>query len=176
MKSEELFVKDDIDFAKWMKETEHTVQIRSASAWDAELTKLIQGGSEPTGDRMPWAKTHDLMRFDKEQVTVWAGINGHGKSLVLGMIAMQFIKDGSKVCIASLEMGPAKTLHRMIRQAAMTGSPSLKAKDMFLAWASKKLWIYDKLGHMDQEKLFGAIRYTAEELGVTHFIIDNMGL
>jgi twinkle protein len=35
-------------------------------------------------------------------------------------------------------------------------------------------WIYDQQGMVSKDSVFGAIKYSAEQLGVTHFFIDNL--
>jgi twinkle protein len=51
-------------------------------------------------------------------VTLYSGSNGGGKSLVTGQVAMGLIKQKQRVCIASFEMKPKRTLYRMLRQFA----------------------------------------------------------
>lgn len=171
-----LLIPDNINYAEYEKNTESSVHVRTVERWSDDLEKIILGGNQITGDKLPWSKTHDHIRFRDGEVTIWAGINGHGKSLIAGMVAMGFSNQQRKVCIASLEMAPEKTLYRMLRQASMTSEPSVKIKDRFIEWLEGNLYIYDQVGRMDVDTLFGAIKWTAENLGVKHFFIDNLGL
>lgn len=171
-----LLIPDDIDYKTYEKQTEPSVRVRGVDRWSEELEDIIANGDVIVGDRLPWAKTHDLIRFREGEVTVWAGINGHGKSLVAGFVAMGFTTQDRPVCIASLEMKPVRTLLRMLRQAAMCENPSVSIKNRFIEWLDRKLWLYDHIGVMDLDTLFGAVRWTANNLGVKHFVIDNLGL
>lgn len=171
-----LLVPDNIDFKKYEAQTESSVRVRGVERWSNELDDMIQNGDEIIGAKLPWAKTHDQIRFRGSEVTVWAGVNGHGKSLCAGMVAMGFAIQGEPVCIASLEMKPARTIMRMLRQASMSQTPTKSIKDRFIEWMDKKLYLYDHIGIMDLEVLFGAVKWTAEKLGVKHFFIDNLGL
>lgn len=171
-----LLVPDNIDFKEYEKNTESSVRVRGLDRWSDDLERLIQRGNEIIGDKLPWSKTHDQIRFRGGEVTVWAGINGHGKSLCSGMVAMGFATQDRRVCIASLEMAPERTLLRMLRQASMTNTPTIDIKNRFIDWMNGKLYIYDHIGRMDVDNLFGAIKWTAENLGIKHFFIDNLGL
>lgn len=172
----ELLVRDDIDFKAYLHATAPSTHVHNVDRWSDELGDLLEQGDLLVGDRLPWSKTHDLIRFREGEVTVWAGINGHGKSLVAGLIAMAFTNQERKVCIASLEMKPVRTLLRMLKQASMSATPTTAVKNRFIEWLRGKLYIYDHIGVMDVEVLFGAIKWTAEQLGVKHFFIDNLGL
>lgn len=171
-----LLIPDNIDFKKYEAQTESSVRVRGVDRWSDELGDLILNGNGIVGDKLPWSKTHDQIRFRGGEVTVWAGINGHGKSLVAGFVSMGFVTQQRPVCIASLEMKPVRTLLRMLRQASMTKSPAVGIKDRFVEWLDKKLYLYDHIGVMDVDTLFGAIKWTADNLGVQHFVIDNLGL
>jgi twinkle protein len=162
------------DFKKYFVETEHQVKILNASAWADDIDEYIKNGARLSGATMPWAKTHDLFRFRSGEVTLWQGINGHGKSQLLGQVCLGFLAQNENVCIASFEMTPVSTYFRMLRQAAMTNSPAKAFSDKLLSWLDDKFWIYDHLGAVSTEQLFAAIRYAGAELNIKHFIIDNM--
>jgi ABC-type enterochelin transport system ATPase subunit len=50
------------------------------------------------------------------EISVWAGINGHGKSIALSHVAVGIVALGEKVCIASMEMKPRKLGRKMYQQ------------------------------------------------------------
>ena len=54
--------------------------------------------------------------FRPGELTVLAGENGSGKSLLLGQIGLHLISCGASLYIASFEMAPVRTIERMLSQ------------------------------------------------------------
>ena len=165
---------NDADFQKYMAESEPITKVLPPSAWRDQINDLLKFGDKLTGAMLPWIKTHDLIRFRGGEVTLWQGISGHGKSQVLGQASIGFATQGEKVCVASFEMKPEKTYHRMLKQISQTGEPSRSFSDSILEWMDDKVWFYDHLGSVDPQRIYAAIKYCAKDLGVKHFIIDNL--
>lgn len=165
---------NEVDFEKYYLDAEPITKVLPASAWKDSIDDLLLNGISLVGATMPWGKTHDLIRFRGSEVTLWQGISGHGKSQVLGMVALGFLAQGESVCIASFEMKPQLTYFRMLRQAAQCNNPSPEFSDKVLDWMEDKFWIYDHLGAVNAESVYAAIRYCANELKVKHFVIDNL--
>lgn len=164
----------DFDFRAYMAETDPKAKVLAAEAWGDDLKRSIEHGDVFTGATLPWAKTHDLLRFRPGEVTVWQGIGGHGKSELLGMACIGFANQGERVCIASFEMKPQATLKRMLRQTAMNGRPSAQAVDRLVEWSRDKLWLYDQQGTISPPMLYAVIRYCADRLKVRHMVIDSL--
>jgi twinkle protein len=152
-------------------------EIHSAGRWADDLVERSKGVQE-YGDKLPWSKTWDGgIRFRPSEVTVWAGQNGHRKSMCLGMAALWWAKDDRKVAIASLEMQPTETLWRMCLQAAGSstgGTPTEEFIREFSAFADKNILIYDQLDSVKTEKILGFVHYAAKHLGCNHIIIDSL--
>jgi twinkle protein len=136
---------------------------------------------------MPWRKTHAQIQFRPGEVTVWGGANGQGKSLVTGQIALSLCSQGEKVCIASFEMKPLKTLERMGRQwsgenpehPAFRGHREAEDRltdvyEQFRDWTTGKLWLYDQQGTVTANQVSAVVRYCAKERGITHFFVDSL--
>lgn len=170
----EILVKDNIDFDKWMQETEAMTVVHDAMSWQTELEDIINGGNVLTGDLLPWSKTHELIAFRGGEVTLWAGPNGSGKSLVTGFVQMGMRQQGVKSCVGSFEMPPVQTLYRQLRQFSKTNKPSIADNSQFLKWLTGELFLYDHVGSIQQDKLFAVIRYAAKVLKAKHFWIDNL--
>lgn len=127
------------------------------------------------GLSFPWDRARDLIRFRSGETTIWTGWNGHGKSQLLGFLAVSgMARDGVKFCIASMEMPARRTLSRMVRQAAATSSPTYEYRDHILDRFSETLWIYDQLGSADIDEMLVAFRYAAKRYGVTNFVVDSL--
>ena len=177
--------RDDIDFAKYIRETEAKQKVRPASEYVEDLIHSLFSGQKDPCAYMPWEKTHSLFKFRPGEVTLWAGINGHGKSLVTGQVALSLMGQSEQVGIASFEMKPRKTLERMARQWCGSSpygeydTPEMidMARDtyrQFGEWTDRKLWLYDQQGTVDAETILGVTRYCAHELQIGHMFIDSL--
>jgi twinkle protein len=177
---------DNFDFAGYLAQTETTQKVRSAHEWIGELIDTLNPKVRPRRVVLPWQKTHELVAFRRGEVTLWAGINGHGKSLMTGQAVLSLIAQGDKVCVASFEMKPVVTLQRMCRQWAGQAprgdwmhDPQVQATfkelyEQFGIFTEKRLWLYDRQGTVDKTALLGVVRYCANELGIQHIVIDNL--
>jgi len=178
---------DEIDFAAYERETDHKQKIKPASLWIDELMERIRNPQRDMSATMPWVKSHGLLRFRPGEVTIWGGANGQGKSLVTGMTALSLGQQGEKVCLASFEMKPIKTLERMGRQwsgdnpdhPAFRGQPEateslLQTYTDFRGWADGRLWLYDQQGTVNASQVISVVRYCAKERGITHFFVDSL--
>jgi twinkle protein len=106
---------------------------------------------------------------------------------VTGQIALSLIAQDHKVCIASFEMKPGKTLERMGRQysgynpedPAFAGSDEAKEELVkvyqdFKEWTDGRLWLYDQQGTVTAKQVAAVVRYCAKEKGITHFFVDSL--
>jgi twinkle protein len=174
----------DIDVEKYLKNNDLSAQVKSANSW---LDEIYQNYVDPekTNDAvMPWIKTHSDVKFRLGEVTVYAGSNGGGKSLVTGQIALGLVKQNLKVCIASYEMKPVTTIVRMLRQFAgeNINIPLTHDKEgyirgvlgRFTNFIDENLYLYDQQGSTTPQKTIAMARYCAVELGIKHIFIDSL--
>src|SRR5512142_1503372 len=79
---------DHVDFDAYMNGRDNNCHeaVKPASHFEDELNAYFDPNNEASGDCMPWSKTADQIRFRHSEVSIWNGINGHGKSAVLGQI------------------------------------------------------------------------------------------
>ncbi len=130
-------------------------------------------GVQAEGHTMPWQITHDLVRLRPKEVSVWAGINGHGKSQILGQVAAWLIPQ-TQVMIASFEMPVEATGARMIRQCAGLRNPSRQFVERFCDYSFARLWLYDEDATVETDHVIALIAYAARDLMCKHIIIDSM--
>jgi twinkle protein len=173
-----------IDIEKYLKASDLSAHVKSANSW---LDEIYQNYTDPqkTDDAvMPWVKTHSDVKFRLGEVTVYAGSNGGGKSLVTGQIALGLVKQNLKVCIASYEMKPVTTIVRMLRQFAgeNINIPLTHDKEgyirgvlgRFTNFIDENLYLYDQQGSTTPQKTIAMARYCAVELGIKHIFIDSL--
>lgn len=167
-------VDDHIDFDRYLSGPEDDAHVRSPVQYGVDVKALFRSDSVGDGLILPWPKTQDYFRLRPGEVTIWAGINGHGKTLLHSQVQLAIMQQGGKVCSASMEMKPARTLHRMVQQAACTTSPSDEYIDAFVEWADNKLYLYDQQGVVTPERMLALARYARYELGIGHMVIDSL--
>jgi twinkle protein len=183
----EMIMADDIDFSFYEHETDAKQKVKPASLWVRELIERINNPKKEIRSVMPWRKTHTQVQFRLGEVTVWGGANGQGKSLVTGQVMLSLCSQDEKVCVASFEMKPIKTLERMARQwsgynvndPAFQGDRDAQKQfidlyEQFSDWTDGKLWLYDQQGTANTKQVCAVVRYCAKEKGITHFVIDSL--
>lgn len=164
----------DFDFEAYANPTIATHDlIDPVDLVEGEIERQKFGGTM-TGAGLPWPKTQTQLRLRPSEVSLWAGINGHGKSLLTGQVALSLVEQGEKVMIASMEMAPRATFNRQGFQAIGNSEPSDTAWREFGRWLSGNLWYYTPQGIVDPRKLLAAARFSAVELGVKHIFIDSL--
>lgn len=166
---------DTIDWGVYERQTEAAAKVRPASLYsdelDAQFAPRERGSRRP---RMHSTKLGGCLEFRPSEVTVWAGYNGHRKSLALGQAFLDLCSLGERCLVMSFEMLPAMTLARMARQAWALNVPSRRQRDAFMRWTDDRLWIFDHMGRLSTSKCLAVLRYFAEELQGTHVAIDSM--
>ena len=168
------WITDEIDFAAYEAETEFKARVRKPAAFEDELAAEFapkdRSGRKP---RMSSTKLGRLLDFREAEVTVWAGYNGHRKSMFTGQVALDLIEQGERTLMVSLEMLPRKTLYRMCRQATAHDQPSSERRGEFLRWTDDRLWLFDHVGRLTPSRCIAVLRYFAHELKGAHVFIDS---
>jgi twinkle protein len=148
--------------------------LRIAESWGSALCAEFRNTGAAEGDSLPWSKTAHTIRLRPGEVSLWPGINGHGKSLLTSHVALDLVAQDRRVVIASLEMQPVKTLKRMARQAIGNNQPTNEIVGEFVSWLHRRLWLYDQHGRANPTHMLAVIRYAALELKATHFFLDSL--
>ncbi len=161
------------DFAAYMRENEMPAQVVPASSYRQAVKRALFTPAEamPT---MPWQKTAEVVQFRPGEVSLWAGTNGSGKSMLLSHVALGLMGQGERVSIASFEMKPVKQLERMARQTSMGQRPTEEAVDRMCDWLENKLWFYDQQGTVRADMVYRVCGYAAERLKCGHVVVDSL--
>jgi twinkle protein len=181
-----IITSDSIDFRQYLRETDAKANVKNAADYTKVLKDRLRMKQTEKKVYLPWPKTRESFHFRPGEVTVWAGQNGHGKSLVTSMVCLSLLGQEQKICIASFEMKPHMTVQRMARMYAgmnpfspeFQGDKGIEAIDAlydeFGGWVDRRLWIYDQQGTADRELVIGMVRYCATELKLNHIVVDNL--
>ncbi len=163
------------DFAKYLDETNHIAKLHSADSYKEDVLDRFYKPIALTGDSMPFHSMEHKFRFRPGEVTIWAGYNGHGKSLLLGQVMMHMIAHHQKrICLASMEMKPMTTLARMARQYFGSALPSREELCEYFDIIGPYCWLYDHQGVVVSKELVAAMKYAAKDLKVDHFVVDSL--
>jgi twinkle protein len=173
-----------IDVEKYLHANDVTLSVKPATDWLENVRNSYLISDKSKQIVMPWIRTHGQFAFRDGEVTVYAGGNGGGKSLITGQIALHLVKQGQGVCIASFEMKPEKTLERMLRQFAgeYIDEPLVPDREIYITnlvnrmdiYLSGKMYLYDQQGSTSPDKVIAMARYCAMELNVKHIVIDSL--
>ncbi len=131
---------------KHFGDPEADAHLRRPEIWTSALLESFRGEAQ-AGDCLPWSKTHEKVRLRRGEVSLWPGINGHGKTVLTSQVVGNLLRQGRRVAVASLEMKPWMTLKRMARQAAGNSSPADKFLLDFVNWLGKRRFLlFDQRG------------------------------
>ncbi|TYL43922.1 toprim domain-containing protein [Dickeya sp. ws52] len=122
----------------------------------------------------PWDSLNHNFKFRSSELTLVNGVNGHGKTELVGHIAVDAMSQGVKTCIASLELKPGKMLARLTRQTICTASPPRVEIIQTNEWFSDRLWVFKLTGTAKANRLLEIFAYARRRYGIELFVIDNL--
>ena len=166
--------KEEIDICFVEAKSLDPVELKRASRFkDQTVERFYPPDGKVLGVEPPFAKLKNKLRFRPGEISVWTGINGHGKSQAIGQFLMHFAHQGQKLCIASLEMKPEATLERIVRQLTNDRLPNHERLDAAFDWLHGKFWIFDVVGVVDSDKVLEVFKYAYHKYGIDQFVIDS---
>ncbi len=149
-------------------------ELRRASEYLQDvLDRLYPPDGKQPGYESAWDKSNNKIRFRPSELSVWTGINGHGKTQFLGHLMLGLMKQGARVCIASLELKPSLLLTRLSKQATGMALPSPDYVKEVNQWYYDKLWIFDLTGTAKAQRLIEVFIYARQRYGIDTFVIDS---
>lgn len=163
---------EDLDISKWMNE-DQKVRVAQPEHYFGKFMDMIYGHIDP-GHAMPWEFAKGKFAFREQELTVWTGFKGHGKSLVISQIIEQFIADQKKVFIISPEFPPHRVLHRMMAQSVGIEYLTPEIAFKWLEAVNDSVWLYDQQSSLRPIDVIALCRYAVEVHGVNHILIDSL--
>lgn len=122
----------------------------------------------------PWEMLNHNFQFRESEISLVNGVNGHGKSQVVGHLMLEAIRQNTPCCIASMELKPGILLKRLVRQATCAPKPPEQeirsAFDLF----NDKLWLFTLTGTAKSDRLLEIFSYANRRYGIQVFIIDSL--
>ena len=148
-------------------------ELRRASDYENEVVAQFQA-KQDFGLALPWKKTWDFIRLRPGEVSIWAGVNGHGKSEVVGHVTGFAAANDYRACVASMEFRPARWLKRMYRQLCGLGNPTEQFVRHVSRWTNNRLWVFEAVGTAKAEKIIEVFAYAVKRYRIDLFVIDNL--
>jgi len=140
--------------------------------WGSDFKEEFLKPDDNSGASLPWSKFSSNVKFKPGQISVWAGINGHKKSMMVNFVMLHIAKT-QRVGIQSYEIPVKETMTRLACQA--TGcQPSIEYKNQFADWNHERIAYYNQLDTVPGQKVLGVVYYMAKELGCEHIVIDSL--
>jgi len=150
-------------------------ELRQASSYVDEVIEMfLLGEDHGPGFNSPWPKLEGKLRFREAELILMNGINGHGKSQLVGQIILSAIQQDQKVCIFSGEMPPKRLLYRMGRQATGQAEPTVQAIRTAHQWYTDRLWLFNVTGSAKADRMMEVFEYTHRRYGVNVFVVDSL--
>ena len=148
-------------------------ELKSLHEYHADILKEF-AGTGVIGARLPWVKTHSKIRLRPAEISIWAGVNSHGKSILLNNVAVDCMAQGERFCVASMEMKPQKLGRKMYQQIAGSDMPDHKTAGEILKFIDGRIWIFEAYGTTKADRILEVFKYARRRYGVTHFIVDSL--
>jgi twinkle protein len=167
---------DAIDFDQYFADqVDESARVRPASEWANSVVDSFYGEGEakhwtPTG----FQKADGKFDLRPGEVTLWAGINKHGKTTMLSQVMLAVMQADKRVGLMSLEMPPTASLKKMAKQASGTETPSIPFIKAFHTWTDERLWMYDHVGRLATKRVMAVATYMRKVLGIDHMVIDSL--
>ena len=114
--------------------------LRRASDFTDKVIHLFwPAHDEPIGYGVPYSKIAGKLLFRPAEVTLWSGAAGSGKSQILSDCIPHWVKQGSRICLASLEMKGEQTLRRMCKQTGGVDRPTAQFVQRIMGYLDQGL-------------------------------------
>ena len=165
----------DVDFKEYYENIQTSRIVRTAGDPNAYVS-VMSYLENPVPGTPCELFSKDRLNFLPGDVTIWAGINGHGKSLLTGQVISQLMMRKERCFLMSLEMLPRYTFLRMMRQAfgrKVTKNDGDLVKRWF-EFASTRLVYLDQVGAVSPLECLGVISYVADVYRCKHIFVDNL--
>jgi twinkle protein len=153
----------------------HPAILTSPLEFEKDVVDLFYKTKELNGVETAWDKLTSILKgWRPDELTVWSGRSGAGKSTILNQHVLDIASKGVKSCIASLEMPAKRYLRWAIIQYKENHHPSETAIHDALRWMDDKIYICNTHEETTPETLFEVFEYAARRYNVKHFVIDSL--
>lgn len=173
-KSLQAIAEEDIDFEQYQNREAKAKVIPAEALAEEGKRRILLGAEVERGLTLPWSKLDGRVRIAPGKLALWVGWSHHGKSKMLQQVMLHAIRESERACVASMEEEMHEVWCDMGRMACGSQEPPLREVNRWITFCARRLWFYDQQGTVDAAKIKAVIRYCAEELKITQFVIDSL--
>jgi twinkle protein len=151
-------------------------ELKSSLVFLDKVIEVFEGeeqGRPPVGVKSPWSSVGRHLMFRAGEVTLWGGYSGSGKSAITNHVAACALANDTRWCIASMEMPPSRTLHRLILQL-MGVKPTIAQVREVMGWLGDKLWMFNVMGTSKADRMLEVFEYAARRYDIRHYVVDSL--
>lgn len=166
---------DRVEFADCFKAARSVdpPELRDVLEFADDVERIICG--QDAGIPLPWKKCGQSLLFRPGETIVLAGINGHGKSQMVGWLLLNAIRwHDVTACVASLEFKTAKWLSRLVRQACARFDPSSASIRHVMHKLSGAMYSFDLQSGVNYRRMLDVFKYARNRYDCRFFVIDNL--
>lgn len=164
----------DVNWREYEEATREAAKVKPAADWVQDVLDRRNNPQTMQGDYLPWSKTHDCIRFRPGELSLWVGINSHGKTQMLMQVLHCFAAQNRKCLVASFEMAPIESVSRWLRMASQCENYSEAFAKEWADWSREYLWLYNQTGQTTADRVLAVAEYAHRELGIHHYAVDSM--
>ena len=128
---------------------------------------------QPAGTKMPWSWLDSKFELRPGELTLLAGANGSGKSMLAGQVVAWAMSSGMRSFIASFEMRPIETARRMITQCA-GGDWDEDYARWWAAQVDDLIWTWDIMDVVKAATVLERVEAVTEHLSANIVVIDSL--
>lgn len=147
-------------------------ELRQAADFEDQIVAELSRVDD--GLLLPWKKTHDTLKLRQGETSIWAGVNGHGKSAVVSHIVADMAMHNVRCCVASMEFRTPVWLMRMARLISGSPNPTETYLRQIVRAMRDWLWAFDVAGSAKSTRILEVFRYARKRYGIELFVIDNL--
>lgn len=143
-------------------------QLHSATSYAEPIFSILEGSLSGVP-----CVFEPRLAYRPGEVTVYGGINGHGKTLLTVQLALALLNQGERSSIMSFEMLPARTILRMMRQS-YDRRPTIDDVIPFCKRIDNGLLFLNIQGAISTEAVLGAAIVSVQSFHARHIFIDSL--
>ncbi|WP_186031885.1 bifunctional DNA primase/helicase [Burkholderia gladioli] len=151
-------------------------ELKSMAEFWPGVKSLFYPSSEDSHDPYLSFCGQNLLWFEFRggEISVWTGINGHGKSLMLNQVLLGLMTQGERACVFSGEMTPVRQGKRIAKQLGGLDRPTPEYLDAMAEWLRDRMWSFAVVGTASIERLLTVFTYAYKRYGIRHCVIDSL--
>ena len=146
-------------------------EIARVNDFASAVTETMLQPEDTIGSECPW---NIPWRIRGSEITLWTGINSHGKTIALSQVMVHDMWQGHTCCIASPEMPVKKQIAIAVRQALGYYPKTAHQVKLATDWLHDKMIFVNYEGDINYKDVIKQFTYAHKRYGCTRFLVDSL--